>query len=461
MKRFSFILLALTMLILAAGPAAPARADYMATPTLLPIELDPVTGVLKISWINNDPNSVSYKVERRPNGAPWEPAVTTTDCFLYQNAATFPEPENTYFYAVQAFGSNLITQYSLATDGQTSIYVGTFIPEPPGALNGEATSPNSVKLSWEDTCPWENSVAVFYSVHGSNQPQQNLNVAAGLTSVSVDGLESGIAYDFCLKAVSAHGQSDPSNTITITTDTSLIPGFSYPNNNPHTSNLFWDSPSDLIAQALPENTIELQWTDGCSNETGFRIMRQDDANANMEPLAITDPDAVSFVDDTVQSGQTYVYEVCAIYPNGDSVYSNTATATAPSGQQQDGVTSCVLRFRIGDATFYSNGNPVVMDAAPISIEGRILLPIRFVVEELGGTANWIANTAVISCNGHVLNLWLNQNTATVDGLNKMIDPGNTAVVPVESNSRIMVPLRFVGENIGCGAVWDPDTWKRL
>jgi len=39
----------------------------------------------------------------------------------------------------------------------------------------------------------------------------------------------------------------------------------------------------------------------------------------------------------------------------------------------------------------------------------------------------------------------------------MIDPSNPNVVPEITNSRTMVPLRFVAESLGCEVEWLPDT----
>ena len=45
----------------------------------------------------------------------------------------------------------------------------------------------------------------------------------------------------------------------------------------------------------------------------------------------------------------------------------------------------------------------------------------------------------------------------VNGVNKPIDPSNNKVVPEIINSRTMLPLRFVAENIGATVDWDGTT----
>ena len=47
--------------------------------------------------------------------------------------------------------------------------------------------------------------------------------------------------------------------------------------------------------------------------------------------------------------------------------------------------------------------------------------------------------------------------AKVNGVNTPIDPLNPKVVPLIINSRTMLPLRFVTENLGCTVDWDGTT----
>jgi len=77
---------------------------------------------------------------------------------------------------------------------------------------------------------------------------------------------------------------------------------------------------------------------------------------------------------------------------------------------------------------------------------RTMVPTRLVSESLGFDVKWDNNTktATVSNGTDTVILKLNQNTATVNGVTKTLD------APVESkNDRIYVPLRFVGEALGC------------
>ncbi|MGE5397058.1 MAG: copper amine oxidase N-terminal domain-containing protein, partial [Chitinophagales bacterium] len=99
-----------------------------------------------------------------------------------------------------------------------------------------------------------------------------------------------------------------------------------------------------------------------------------------------------------------------------------------------------------------------MSAAPVIKDTRVLLPIRYVAAPLGATVDWNAKSkkVTISLNGTVLELWINNNTAKVNGIAKPIDNQNASVTPViVPPGSTMLPLRFIAENLGCDVNWDP------
>ena len=90
---------------------------------------------------------------------------------------------------------------------------------------------------------------------------------------------------------------------------------------------------------------------------------------------------------------------------------------------------------------------------------RTVVPIRAIVEALGGTIEWdgTERKVTINFNGTVIELWIDKPQARVNGEMKWIDPNNHDVKPIIINSRTMLPLRFVAENLGCTVNWDAAT----
>ena len=90
---------------------------------------------------------------------------------------------------------------------------------------------------------------------------------------------------------------------------------------------------------------------------------------------------------------------------------------------------------------------------------RTVVPIRAIVEALGGTIEWdgTERKVTINFNGTIIELWIDKPQARVNGEMKWIDPNNHDVKPIIINSRTMLPLRFVAENLGCTVQWDAAT----
>jgi len=123
------------------------------------------------------------------------------------------------------------------------------------------------------------------------------------------------------------------------------------------------------------------------------------------------------------------------------------------------VTQTVIILQIGNTTFTVNGSMRTLDSPPIIKNNRTLLPIRAVVEALGGTVGWDASTkkVTVSLGATTIELWIGKSIAKVNGIDTPIDSSNSKVVPEIINSRTMLPLRFVTESLGCDVQWDGTT----
>jgi subtilisin family serine protease len=88
------------------------------------------------------------------------------------------------------------------------------------------------------------------------------------------------------------------------------------------------APSGLGATAVSNAQISLSWTDGSTNESGFRIERcQGSGCTNFAQIASVAANATSYQNTGLAAGTTYNYRVRAFNNDGNSDYSNTAGAT--------------------------------------------------------------------------------------------------------------------------------------
>ena len=101
---------------------------------------------------------------------------------------------------------------------------------------------------------------------------------------------------------------------------------------------------------------------------------------------------------------------------------------------------------------YINGNiQSVGDLNPLIVDGRTLVPARFLSECLGGKADWNGETktAYLDCNGNHIEVPIGENYIVVNGKEKEIDVGGTIV-----NGRTVLPLRGICEAIGKNVSYD-------
>ena len=142
---------------------------------------------------------------------------------------------------------------------------------------------------------------------------------------------------------------------------------------------------------------------------------------------------------------------------------------------------CTLRlsFQIGKTYYWRNGlikgaapdtNPA-MGTAPEIKGGRTFLIIRYVTAEVGAKLEyWKKNTPenqtkqdqvrITTKTGRVIDLWIGNPEARIDGKNVSIDPTDSSakVVPyIKGKGYTMLPLRFIGDNLGAKINWITET----
>lgn len=116
-------------------------------------------------------------------------------------------------------------------------------------------------------------------------------------------------------------------------------------------------------------------------------------------------------------------------------------------------------FTLDEISYTVNGAAKSMDVAPVSIQDRTMLPIRYAAEPLGAKVDWdgTARKVTVTQNSTVLELWIDNSTAKVNGKDVAIDPENSNVKPIIVNNRTLLPMRFVTENLGCAVEWNAAT----
>lgn len=99
---------------------------------------------------------------------------------------------------------------------------------------------------------------------------------------------------------------------------------------------------------------------------------------------------------------------------------------------------------------FIDGRPVNFDVPPTAIQGRVLVPLRGIFEQLGATVDYDARTQHILAvrGGQTVELTVGSRQARVNTAPKLLD-----VPAFTINGRTMVPLRFISEALGAGVQW--------
>ncbi len=106
-----------------------------------------------------------------------------------------------------------------------------------------------------------------------------------------------------------------------------------------------------------------------------------------------------------------------------------------------------------DVRLIINGKHMEFDPAPIIVNNRTMLPIRFVSESLGFDVGWNGKTREVILNkeNKKIILKIGSNKAKVNGINNNV---TLDTAPFIKKDRTFVPLRFISETFGESVDWD-------
>jgi Putative Ig domain len=178
---------------------------------------------------------------------------------------------------------------------------------------------------------------------------------------------------------------------------------------------FAASPSLLLATAISDAQVQLNWTDTSTNETGFRIDRSLDSAFSTGVRSFTVPaNTTTYVDITTAGNTNYFYRVIAFTAVGASGPSNTASVTTPNPTQPPTITN--------------PGNQTSLDGSSISLQIAA-------TDHAGGH-----NPLTFTATGLPIGLSLNASTGLITGGVSAL--GTSNVIVAVSNGPFSVVANF-------------------
>jgi fibronectin type 3 domain-containing protein len=283
--------------------AAPAAPSLLATAN--------TTNTVALSWSANiSPNApntpTGYYIERSLDGSTgWTRIVTNNSSLAFND--TGRTPGTTYYYRATALyastGAGGVAQLATGTPG--SVASATTLPNAPTGLTATATA-YQVALSWNDVSN-ETSFRIERA-EGAGPFSALTTVDAGTTSYTDTVVLPSTSYSYRIVAVLNSIESVPSETASDTTPPA--------------------APTNLAATPSVGQVL-LSWLDNSSDETSFRIERAATIAGPFVAVDSAAANATSYIDASVTPGSSYVYRVVAVNANGESLASDTASASVP------------------------------------------------------------------------------------------------------------------------------------
>jgi outer membrane protein assembly factor BamB len=122
-----------------------------------------------------------------------------------------------------------------------------------------------------------------------------------------------------------------------------------------------------------------------------------------------------------------------------------------------------IQFQIGSTTVEVNKVKETISSPPYLFEARSYVPIRRLVESIpvlnylkDAEMDWDSEEEKVTIRVHekLIELWIDQPIAHINGEPVSIDSTNEKVCPQIKNGRTFLPLRFTAENLGYQVEWD-------
>ncbi|KAB3534763.1 hypothetical protein F8154_07835 [Alkaliphilus pronyensis] len=209
---------------------------------------------------------------------------------------------------------------------------------------------------------------------------------------------------------------------------------------------------ELRAEAV-EDGIALKWHKPyySSNIIGYNLYRgTKSGKQSATPITDFPIEKTSYTDKNIEDDTTYYYILRAVYKD------KNLGVPSEEVKVKSNLSYRTIVLEIGSRYMYVDGHRREIDPGkktePIIKNGRTFLPIRAVIEAMGGDIEWESKNQKVTIfyNDNVIELWIGNKNARVNGSRRITD-----VAPyISDSSRTMLPLRFIVENLGCEAEWD-------
>ncbi|MFT5141020.1 MAG: M6 family metalloprotease-like protein [Rhodothermales bacterium] len=267
---------------------------------------------IDIVWTDNSNNEDSFLVERSTDGSSDWAQIASTAVNAQSYSDTSLGNSETRHYRVRAHNSVGDSAYSNADSGTT--LTPPTPPVDPVIVSAVPNGSSSITVNW--THDFANASGFRIQRSLDNIPANFVTLTAiGLAESFIDSsVNQSTEYFYRVQAYGTGVESGWSGIVSATT-TGVTPP---------------TTPTINSAVATSSSSITVNWNDLSGDETNFHIQRSDDGGNNYVNAGTVGADVESWVDNGLEAGTTYFYQVRA-FNGANSAWSATASATTDSG----------------------------------------------------------------------------------------------------------------------------------
>lgn len=202
---------------------------------------------------------------------------------------------------------------------------------------------------------------------------------------------------------------------------------------------FEEGPIDIIFPAEPD-------------QIAFDVYRSDNGGpyVPVSDFLLEEPEYTEYY---AFAGHTYLYIFVAYDQYGVSEVDLPIKITiVPKATDQ--TTAKLIKMKLESTKALVDGKEVTLEVPPVVVNGRMLVPLRFISEAVGAEVGWDGATRTISIalGDKEISLTLDSSEAMVNGKKVMMDVPATTL-----RGSTMVPVRFVGESLDLVLDFNSDT----
>ena len=142
--------------------------------------------------------------------------------------------------------------------------------------------------------------------------------------------------------------------------------------------------------------------------------------------------------------------------NNENSTSNENAVVEPDNS----IKNSTLVLQVDNPLMTVNGVEKEIDAGfgtkPIILSGRTVVPVRAIIDQIGGSIQWnaIESKITILFKTKTLEMWINKTEFKINGITMQMD------VPAQViNGRTMLPIRYIADNLEFKTLWDAPSRK--